>query len=493
MKLYVPALTFFCFVFTLLINQNYLHAQDSLLVNNLQKHVELLASDSLEGRGLGTKGAEQAKNYIVNEYIKAGLVPFNGDFIHPFSFKCDLAQVAANNIIGMIEGSDPVLKNEYIVLGAHYDHLGWYDKKGEKIIYNGADDNASGVSGIIELARLIKDQDIQLRRTVLFIAFDAEESGLIGSSKFVEDSIIDISKVKCMFSIDMIGMYSKNGGLELNGFKSLVNAEDIVNRSLKLNDIEIRRFTEKIERRTDTAPFAFKRVPATHIFTGTKSPYHKPEDDADLLDYIGMAKIIEFMAVLTQQIDKEDILLPSYKLIVFFQKHEKGPSKLAWGLRFNTGFNNHTYSNTFFKSKSVLAVQTGIFAKFRLNEYFEIQPEILYSMGGGQSNNGIVNTHALSIPVYLLIGSSDLMQGRVYAICGGKYNYNISGSIGSEAIQFSNDYNRHAWDLSFGFGFEIVNVQMGLVINNGLSNVGINNNFGKTYENGLSFSMGYRF
>jgi len=132
----------------------------------LEQHVHILAADSLEGRGLGTKGKEKAVDYIVEQFQEAGIQPLLVDFRHDFAFMENLIRVKATNIVGFIEGTDTKLKNEFILLGAHYDHLGYRQHKKGRTIYNGADDNASGVATIIEVARFLKENQSQLKRSV---------------------------------------------------------------------------------------------------------------------------------------------------------------------------------------------------------------------------------------------------------------------------------------------------------------------------------------
>ena len=483
-------LFFFMLVFT---KTNKLNAQDSLLITNLKRHVSILASDSLEGRGLCTDGAKKAMNYIESNFKEIGLLPFKGSFVHRFNFEYGLARVHANNIIGMIEGTDPVMKNEYIVIGAHYDHLGFEEKDGKKLIYNGADDNASGTSGVIELARIFKDQNISLKRSVLFIAFDAEESGLNGSIALLKDSVLLPEQVRFMFSLDMIGMYNKNKGLELNGIESLLNVNASIEAALKKKEIKIKKVNGRIVVNTDTAPFAAKGIPTVHVFTGTRSPYHKPEDDADLLDYTGMAKVVEFNAELIEQITNESYLLPAAKMEAYKEKQNKETSTISKGVRFNLGGNYHTFPSSYYRSKAVLSLQTGFFATFRINENLSFQPELLYSLGGSASERGNIKTHGITIPLLVNIGTSDLEEGRFYAFAGPAYNYNFAGKIGDEDLLFDVDYNRQIWEIVYGLVAEVQNIQVGIKVNSGIFDIGLFDRTDRTIERGIQFTMGYKF
>ena len=168
-------------------------AQTTISADSLSKHVYFLASDTLEGRSPGTKGCLMAANYIAEEFIKLGINPLGDDFFHHFMFRTGANSIEAKNILGVIEGNDPLLKYEYIVLGAHYDHIGYYfehHSEKQKVVFNGADDNASGVATIIEIARQLKQNKL-LKRSIIIAAWDAEESGLKGSTQFVADSLIN--------------------------------------------------------------------------------------------------------------------------------------------------------------------------------------------------------------------------------------------------------------------------------------------------------------
>lgn len=180
-------------------------AQQKASVSNLRKVVEVLASDSLKGRAYKSEEIKLAREYIIENFQKVGLKPYGNSFEHKVSWHEQLdGNQEVTNIVGYIEGSDAKLKDEFLVIGAHYDHVG-YTADGDTVIYNGADDNASGVSGIIELARLLLSNNQRPARSILIVAFDAEEVGLVGSTKFVKNSPIPLDKIKAMMSVDMIG------------------------------------------------------------------------------------------------------------------------------------------------------------------------------------------------------------------------------------------------------------------------------------------------
>ena len=185
----------------------------------LTHHVYYLASDSLRGRAAGSEDAAKAAAYIANQFEEIGIQPFFNDcWYQPF----EQYGRSYKNVVGVIPGNDPVLKDEYIVIGAHYDHLGVRNEE----VYNGADDNASGTATIIEMARILKQQQSNLKRSVIIAAFDAEEIGLHGSNYL--SSKLDPSKVKLMMSIDMVGWLEKGKSLQLNGAATIKNGKRLL-------------------------------------------------------------------------------------------------------------------------------------------------------------------------------------------------------------------------------------------------------------------------
>ena len=260
----------------------------------LRDHLYYLAGPSLRGREAGTEYAAMAADYIKREYSRIGLRPFFNQWESCFR----RAGIACCNIIGVIDGSDPVLREEYIVLGAHFDHLG--ERRG--IIYPGADDNASGSSALIEIARELYASRDSLKRSVIIAAFDGEEKGLFGSS-FLADKLADsvgVERIKLMASIDMVGWYRQSGELKLQGVATFRNGEELVSGLASEFDIAVKpgNFEHSILTATDTHDFALKGIPTLAVTTGTKSPYHKPGDKPELIDYPGLDKVTGYLVVL---------------------------------------------------------------------------------------------------------------------------------------------------------------------------------------------------
>lgn len=187
-----------------------------------------------------------------------------------------------------------------IVLGAHYDHLGYGEdgnsmlRTGEKLIHNGADDNASGTAALIELARILKTAK-QKNSNYLFIAFSAEELGLNGSKYFSEHPTIDITRVNYMINMDMVGRLNDSSNVvTVGGYGTSPQWGSLINPNDKKNPFTIR-IDSSGTGPSDHTSFYRKDIPVLFFFTGLHTDYHKPSDDADKINYIGETKIIDYI------------------------------------------------------------------------------------------------------------------------------------------------------------------------------------------------------
>ncbi|MCK9399710.1 MAG: M28 family peptidase [Bacteroidales bacterium] len=207
-------------------------------------------------------------------------------------------KVTARNVIGMLEGSDPVLKNSFIIVGAHYDHLGMGGPgSGSRFldslaIHNGADDNASGVGGILELASFLASERTSLKRSVVFVAFDGEELGLLGSRYFVENPLINLKNATAMINFDMIGRLKQEGpAIMIGGTGTSVESEAILD-SLNAGSIKLN-FSPEGYGPSDHAAFYAENIPVFFFSTGAHEDYHTPGDDWERLNFEGEKDILE--------------------------------------------------------------------------------------------------------------------------------------------------------------------------------------------------------
>jgi len=485
MKKQLISIILLCFL------SGYSFSQISTSSENLEKHVYILASDSLMGRGFGAEGGEQAAFYIVESFKEAGIKPLQKNYFHHFNYRTGILNIDGTNIVGWVEGSDPALKNEYIVLGAHYDHLGWKVDGSDTVVYNGADDNASGTASIIEIGRSLVANRDRLKRSVILVAFDGEESGLCGSERFLYDSIVDPQQIKAMFSLDMIGMYEESGGVQMKGMGTLDNGMDLMERVREKYPVEVTKTSKSIPIRTDTGPFGAKGIPSIQATTGFRSsPYHKPEDDSDKLEYDGMVKICDFVTELTLELSNEP------ELVAISNIEKEGEDKkqvFHLGLRVNTGTNLHNYKDDYFKAKCVFAGSAGLFVQLRLNEYLSLQPEVLYEWKGSQHELGTIRTHSVTTPLSVMVTSKDNFGFRTYVQVGGYYCYTFDGKIDDTALDFDTEYSEHGAGILYGFGFEAMMMRIGCYFRNGFTNILQDDSLGKITNEGFYVSLGYVF
>lgn len=476
--------------FLSMIIMSHLCAQD-FDINLIKKHVYTLADDSMNGRGFGTHGGRVAADYIEQQFITAGLSPWNGKYKHPFINSRMMVKIEGCNIVGWVEGNDPVLKNEYIVIGAHYDHVAYYFRGDSVVVFNGADDNASGTATVIELGRWLVNNKNSIKRSVILVAFDGEESGLIGSSHLVKSNLIPTDRIKVMFSLDMVGMLSKYGGIDLVGNSTLDNGEVLLNNLAAKHNINVKKEGKVIEGQTDTAPFGKKGVPAIHVFTSTVSPYHKPGDDPNLLDYDGMVTIAGFMKDAIVELSNSESLLPDKQFIADVQGKGFRPK---FGFKLGVGSSKHDYVDEYFYGKDIPVFNAGLYTTIRLSKRFGLQPEVLYQTSGSEHQWGTLRTHEVVVPVNirfkLFSAADDMVDNQFFVYMGPYYSYKFSGKVGANSMDFDNDFNREDFGIQFGFGFDVMRVQM--LIGSSYSFESVSKTSDIVQQSAV-FSLGFRF
>lgn len=211
---------------------------------------------------------------------------------------------SAENVIAILPGSDPYLKKESVVIGAHYDHigLGHYgtrDTNTQGQVHHGADDNASGTAIVLELARRLSRSDSRPARSIVFAAFSAEELGLFGSRHYVNQPAVPLSSTKAMINLDMVGRL-RDGRVTVFGTRSAEEFSGIVKTAASEIGLEISE-SDGIGR-SDHMSFYAKKIPAMHFFTGVHADYHRPSDTWDKLNFEGMAKITELLLTTVRSI-----------------------------------------------------------------------------------------------------------------------------------------------------------------------------------------------
>ena len=234
--------------------------------------------------------------------------------------RLERVQKTGYNVIGYLDNNAPYT----LLLGGHYDHLGYGEDgsmyKGEKAVHNGADDNASGIAGILELARHLTRSD-KKTYNYLFVAFTGEEKGFLGSNHFVKSGLYDLKKISCMFNFDMIGRLSPTERtMALYGVGTSPAWKKILD-SLPARGITLST-QESGMGSSDHVPFFLKEIPALHFFTNSHSDYHKPTDDVGLLNFGGMYHVVLFAE---KMIDK----LEGSGKLAFSKPKDNGPQRVS--------------------------------------------------------------------------------------------------------------------------------------------------------------------
>jgi hypothetical protein len=270
--------------------------------SRMHNDIAFLADKDMEGRGLGSSHLDHAAEYIATELRAAGLQPGGDKLNHYFqtgSAQIDMPphNVTLKNVIGIIPGTNTDQMGQSIVVGAHYDHLGrgWPDvhKGDEGQIHPGADDNASGIAVMLELARVL-GREWQPQRTIKFVAFTGEEASRLGSRHYVQalrETGQDIPIA--MLNLDTIGRLENNDLLIL-GSGSAVEWEHIFRGAGFVTGVPVKTVKDDIGS-SDQKSFLDAGIPAVQLFTGPHNDYHRPTDTIDKIDTAGLVKIAAVM------------------------------------------------------------------------------------------------------------------------------------------------------------------------------------------------------
>src|SRR5687768_1280537 len=281
----------------------------------IRRDVEHLASAALEGRGTGTAGNDSAAAYIARRFgslhlatLPNGCQGSNGalqvrcdrKYFQPFIARSAAAahaglpsELPSQNVVALLRGTDPALANEYVIIGAHFDHLGRsgasaLDPDSAEAIRNGADDNASGTAGVMELARLLSRQ--APRRSVIFVTFSGEELGLLGSQRFVDQSPVPIDRVVAMLNFDMIGRL-RNDRVIVYGVETATEMRALVDSATTGTGLDVRGVGDGYGP-SDHSSFYARDIPVLHFFTDLHEDYHRATDDADKVSAAGVGRVV---------------------------------------------------------------------------------------------------------------------------------------------------------------------------------------------------------
>lgn len=423
------------------------------LTARLKAHLDYLCSDSLAGRKAGSAEGVMAAKYVASEFHEMGIAPWNEEgYLKPFSSPSVGREF--RNVVAKVEGRT---NDEYIIIGAHYDHLGV--KRGE--IYHGADDNASGTAALIELARKFASANYKPRYTILFVAFDAEEIGLLGSTALANLFAERPDKVKLMVSMDMVG-WLHDGKLMFQGTGTLKDCEEQLLAAAAKNEIEIstKRFENNPVIATDTEPFAKLGIPTLAITTGISGHYHQPEDTADKIDYQGLARVVGIMYDFLFELDSNVGVVASGKLA---PKHRKARGHFDWGATVAIGSSYHDYIGCALVGRPARAWNVGAWAGWS-GKHLAMRTSLIYDhrkipipsdLNDIWSQGQTLTLHSATLPVEVLLKTAGKTM-CAYVGAGGYASYNFGAAVDGQATTLTDRSLREyefGWQWSIGYRF----------------------------------------
>jgi Zn-dependent M28 family amino/carboxypeptidase len=270
--------------------------------------VAILTSRDLDGRAVGTAGGDAAALFIAQRYLELGVpgaFPSACESISPCgSGLFQLFQIdglGAKNVLAALPGTDPSLRGRFVVLGAHYDHLGRsplrsFDPERKVQLRPGADDNASGTAALLELARRLVLKPAP--SPVLFAHFDAEELGLLGSREFLDHPSVPTDSMALMINLDMVGRLG-SGPLQVEVRSTTQRLESVMDSVAGALGLTIR-YSIPFRARSDHRSFSERGIPAIWLFTGIHGDYHKTTDTPEKLDFAGINRVVDLAEALVR-------------------------------------------------------------------------------------------------------------------------------------------------------------------------------------------------
>jgi Zn-dependent M28 family amino/carboxypeptidase len=285
--------------------------KNAVTASELKEWISFLSSDAMKGRKNGSPEMKTAADWIGGKFREYGVTPAgpNGDFIQSYTFNSRIGATEERNVIGIIEGSGSELKNQYIVVSAHFDHIGIKRGAAPDSICNGADDNAAGTCAVIGIAKTLSLSKMKPGRSIIFAAFSGEESGMRGSRYFVSASPVPLKNIIADINFEMIGHseYLGKNNYYMTGCP-YSNLDDVIGEYNKKTDIRL----------IDTIPLAsqlfyasdniaFSRIsvangiaqgiPSGTFATTALSDYlHSVDDEAELFDFENMANLVNYFS-----------------------------------------------------------------------------------------------------------------------------------------------------------------------------------------------------
>lgn len=274
---------------------------------SLSGHVSFLASDLLEGRRTYTRGLDLAGEYIASRFRAAKLSPLpDGSYFQEAkTVSADGTELASRNVIGILHGSNRALAETYVIVSAHYDHMGVREDREGDNIWNGANDDASGVAGMIEIAEAFSRTGVRPKRSILFVAFYGEEMGLVGSRFFGKNPPVPLTQIIAHVNLEQIGRTDDTeaprvGKLAMTGFDYSEVGAWMYEAGQKVG-VAVEKhpqYSDAFFSRSDNQALADLGIPAHTVCTAFEFPdYHKATDHWDKLDYENMEMVVRAVAL----------------------------------------------------------------------------------------------------------------------------------------------------------------------------------------------------
>lgn len=274
-------------------------ALNSITVPDLRAHLEVLSDDAMEGREAGSRGGRAAAAYLAKKFAELGLKPGGDSEAYTQVFEGGNYR----NLLAVVDGSDAELKHQYVLVGAHYDHVGYGTRTNSRgpwgYIHNGADDNASGVSGVLEVAQAVSLLEPPPKRSILFALWDAEEKGMLGSKHWGANPTVPLRDVVMAFNADMIGRL-RGETVHVFGTRTAVGLRRWASEANSATELLID-FSWELKANSDQFSFVERGIPTLMLHTGLHDQWHRPSDDADTINYDGASVATRFLFSLVVQ------------------------------------------------------------------------------------------------------------------------------------------------------------------------------------------------
>lgn len=299
----------------------------SITAEELSAQLHFIASDFFQGRKAGTNAERAVAHYLASYYKGHGIPPLNGivtsnldTYFQPFEISIPNNSGKSQNVLAFIKGTQ--LKDEVVILVAHYDHLGADTSLAGDSIFNGAADDASGTVALMELAEAFldaKERGLNINRSILFLHAGAEEIGVLGSNFFVRNSPVPLGKIKAVINLDGVGGTDKPGADNASNYVYLLHndstSQPLAELTKHLNssyeiELDILKPDNPQRYNSDHKPFEYELIPSIYFSSGLTEHYHKVSDEPETIDYNHMAKIVKLVFASSWHLSNDQIEQP---------------------------------------------------------------------------------------------------------------------------------------------------------------------------------------